>query len=108
MFLIVIGTKSLVLLGPCELAASLLSTYQPHSISVSDCPSVDNSSNNGSHVRNRESVVNQKLGRVINGVLPMERKDVEERSDEIDPFSGDVRHSKNGAYIRTELGLSGE
>jgi hypothetical protein len=101
----VIGTKSSVLLGPCELAHPRHRTYQPHGIAVSNDTSIDNSGNDGSHVRNRKSVVDQKLGGLVNHILPMKRKDIEECSNQIDALSCDVGYSKDGTDLGSEFSL---
>lgn len=104
-FLMVIGTKSSVLLGPCELAHPRHRTYQPHGIAVSNDTSIDNSGNDGSHVGNRKSVVDQKLGGLVNHILPMKRKDIEECSNQIDALSCDVGYSKDGTDLGSEFSL---
>jgi len=43
-----------------------------------NCPRINNPSNNGSCIGNGESVIDEKLCRFVDGILSMERKDIEE------------------------------
>jgi len=101
----VIGTKSSVLLGPCELVQPRRRTCQPHGIAIANDPCIDDSGNDSSHVGNRKSVVDQKLGRSVDDVLPMKWKDIKECSNEINSLSSDVRYSEDGTNLGSELSL---
>jgi len=64
-----------------------------------DCPRVHDTSNNRTSVWYRESVVDQEFGRLVDDVLPMERKDVKKCSHQFDTFSGDIWYPEDRADI---------
>ena len=73
---------------------STVKTNHPNSISIVNCARIDDTGNHCSGVWDRESVVDQKFGRFVHRVLPVEGKNVEERPQQVNPFASDVGDSE--------------